>query len=593
MRPTEVSTSDLHRLALVVTSLAARLSGPLAEADAAARLAGAGLGPALRAGTQCQDALCALAAVVGLVARGYEATETGVAATFEGWTSWPPGGAASGPLGRVALALDPHPPAPPADLLALLARLDPDRLEVLLTTSPALARVVVDAPAPLVPGGTAALLAHDLAAVPAITRRGRAPALAALAAVRDRLARLDPRARRLLALLHPALLASAASAPPADRCAASRVLVAADLHRLLERAAAAPTAERDRWAAQVALRREWLGGTLEVRGADGRRRRRPHQLLAFDPRGDGTVVEVVGDLAAARHLAVLVPGTGSDLRRQPDSVARAVPFVDADPSVAVVVWQGADHPDQPFDDGVLPLREHVLAAGYRDSADVAGPVLAQDVEGLRLAVGPHDVTVLGHSYGGSIVGSAEAHGMVADRVVHVASAGAYVHDVRDYTAGPGATTRFSMTAYDDPIRLAQGHGAADAGGVLREVLPTPLDPLSLPGGPLLRLASGDPGQLGHGLDPDLLPGVVRLDTGRFDDGALVRGHSQMFTPGSTAWRNLLATMDDGPVQVLDPARWASHLEPLGADAHGVRWPRYVVDQSPWTDPGYDPPPVPP
>jgi len=97
--------------------------------------------------------------------------------------------------------------------------------------------------------------------------------------------------------------------------------------------------------------------------------------------------------------------------------------------------------------------------------------------------------------------------------------------------------------------------------------------------------AGDPSQVGHGADPDLLPGVVRLDPGVHDDGRPVRGHSSMFSADSTAWRNLLATLDGGRVHVLEPGRWASHLEP--ATLRDL--PHYVVDRTPWSDPGYRPP----
>jgi hypothetical protein len=64
----------------------------------------------------------------------------------------------------------------------------------------------------------------------------------------------------------------------------------------------------------------------------------------------------------------------------------------------------------------------------------------------------------------------------------------------------------------------------------------------------------------------------------------------MFEPGSVAWRNLLATMDAGRVEVLEPSRWSSHLE-AGAlavrrDGLHVRAPRYVIDRSPWSDPAF-------
>ena len=396
-------------------------------------------------------------------------------------------------------------------------------------------------------------------------------------------------------------------APASDRFAASRVLVAADLSRLLQRRAL--VGAQPRLDARIAMRRRLLDGDVVLRHPDGRPTRHRHQLLVFDPGGDGRVMEVLGDPARARHLAVFVPGTGSDLDHYPGSLARLVPFAAADPELAVVLWQDADHPDAPFDDPPPPpaelarpgaaqqyLREHVIAAAYRDAADLAGPALAADVAGLRVALaGPaSDLTVLGHSYGGSIVGSAEAHGMVADRVVHVASAGAYVRDVADY-ASPSAE-RFAMTAYDDPVRLAQGHDAADSAARLRAMLPAALDPAAPAVAGAAVAVVPAPEAIGHGLDPDLLPGVVRLDTGVDADGRLVRGHSGMFAPGSTAWRNLLAVMTRGRVEVLQPGLWSSHLDPLGLDAHlpatgpdpavHVHLPRYVIDRTPYSDPGY-------
>jgi hypothetical protein len=522
-------------------------------------------------------------------------------------------------------------PASSNDLVDLLAELPPGQLERLLVAVPPLARAVVaaeggswsgdrvgaDGPADAAgtargfgpaavagetrlapsPGGTAATAGDtvlaDAARLEAAVARAALwapdPAARAVAAV---LATVPSGRRRLLALLRPRLLSTVAAASPDDRAAACRVLVAADLDRLQGRLAATPPG----WASaqlrqDVVQRRELLNGTVLLRRPDGSVSRRPHRVLAFDPRGDGQIVEIVGDLRRARHLAVLVPGTGGDLHRYPGYLERVRRFAAADPSLAVVMWQGADFPDQPFDDGVLPLRVHVVAAAYRDAADLAGPALAAEVAGLRVAlpVPARDLTVLGHSYGGSIVGSAEAHGMVVDRVVHVGSAGAYVDDARRYAAPPGRTRRFSLTTYDDPIRLAQGHDLGDAASRVRAMTPRPLAPVApLLGAVVAEVATvlaGDPSQVGHGADPDLLRGVVRLDPGVHDDGRPVRGHSSMFSADSTAWRNLLATLDGGRVQVLEPARWASHLEP--ASLRDL--PHYVVDRTPWSDPGYRPP----
>jgi hypothetical protein len=149
-----------------------------------------------------------------------------------------------------------------------------------------------------------------------------------------------------------------------------------------------------------------------------------------------------------------------------------------------------------------------------------------------------------------------------------------------------------MTAPDDPIQLAQGVGLGSWEEVehsLRTVvgvLPIPLKPFAPAVTLGVAVVSGNPAQVGHGLDPDLVPGVTRLDTGVRPDGrSLVSGHGGMFEPGSTAWRNLLAVMRGDPVQVLEPGRWQSRLVPAAAGS----LPHYVVTRSPYDVPGYQPP----
>ena len=122
---------------------------------------------------------------------------------------------------------------------------------------------------------------------------------------------------------------------------------------------------------------------------------------------------------------------------------------------------------------------------------------------------PIAVTYLGHSYGGSILGTAEREGLTADRTVYVEAAGAGVgvHQPSDWHNRNPAVERFSMTAPGDWIAPFQG----------------------IPLGP-------------HGADPDEMPGVVRLDTGRRSDGTVMRGldaHGAVLNDPSDAWHRLL------------------------------------------------------
>lgn len=576
MRPLEVDADALLAFAATVVVLARRLEDAGAVLGPAARATGAdGLVAQVARRTSLVSRLRDLARVAATAGHAYAVAEAAIAGSF-GTAGRRAAASGWGDVSAVGVD-DPR-------VVRLLAQLPPSDLRSLLEASPALAAVVVAS-------ADGRIATHDGATLADLLQgKGSAAGLGGDQAVGAFLTGLGEERLLLLALLQPSLVAGARAAPPQARYVANRVLVSADLHHLLTRLGTTPPgATRERIGRAVAQRREWLAGRIVLRRPDGSVVRQPHQLLRFDPRGDGEVVEVLGDLDRARHLTVFVPGTGSDLHRYRGTLARMVPFAAAAPHLALVVWQGADFPDQPFDDGVLPVREHVVAAAYRDAADRAGPALAADVAGLVVAA-PHagrDVTVLGHSYGGSIVGSAVQHGLAADRVVHVASAGTYT----EHPAGRGPRL-FSMTAPDDPIQLSQGHDLRDAPQWLATVSPPAVAPLALPVGAALR-GLVPPGQVGHGADPDTAPGVVRLDTGRFDDSCrLVRGHSGMFTPGSTAWRNLLATMTAEPVQVLETQRWSTHLQPWSVRPGLVpHWqpPRYVLDRSPWSDPAYQAP----
>jgi pimeloyl-ACP methyl ester carboxylesterase len=143
----------------------------------------------------------------------------------------------------------------------------------------------------------------------------------------------------------------------------------------------------------------------------------------------------------------------------------------------------------------------------------------EDVDRTADALGI-DTTVIGHSYGGSIVGTAETQGMTADRVVYVASAGAGVgvqHESEWHNRNPDVQ-RYSITAPGDFIEYVQG--AAN-------------------------------GQGPHGADTDHMAGVTRLDTGyHHETGALIAGHdahSAVLDAPSDARDNILAVITGDPV----------------------------------------------
>jgi hypothetical protein len=137
------------------------------------------------------------------------------------------------------------------------------------------------------------------------------------------------------------------------------------------------------------------------------------RFVAFDPRGDGLAVELVGDLATADRVAILVPGVGGTLadfdrglggvrRRAPSVQARVLSAelhaVDARARVAVVAWLGYDPPEGL---GVDAARRERAGAGARALTGFVATLVA-DRPGLA-------VTLVGHSYGALVLGLAAPH----------------------------------------------------------------------------------------------------------------------------------------------------------------------------------------
>jgi len=233
------------------------------------------------------------------------------------------------------------------------------------------------------------------------------------------------------------------------------------------------------------------------------------QILAFDP-ARASLVELNGSLSTARAVAVLVPGLNTTIEGSAADTQTARRFVSATRGdVATITYLGG-----PFPRG-NPVTGLVGAANPRYALDMAPRLVAfsEDVDRTVDATGrPIAVTYIGHSYGGSILGTAEALGLTADRTLYVAAAGAGVgvEDPSDWHNRNPDVLRFSMTAPGDFIEAVQG----------------------IPGGP-------------HGADPDEMPGVIRLATGHYDDGRLMAGpqaHIDVLNWPSDAWRNILAVI---------------------------------------------------
>ena len=175
-------------------------------------------------------------------------------------------------------------------------------------------------------------------------------------------------------------------------------------------------------------------------------------MLAFDPRGRGQIAEVYGDLRTARRIAVVVPGSDTDLGSY-DTLARMARALRADMTrtspetrPAVIAWVGYTTP---------------VGVGYDAAtgrlAEKGAPRLIRFLDGLAATTRPAaPPTVVCHSYGSVLCGVA-AHRLTARQVsdlVVAASPGMRTDHAGQLPLGP----RLWATARDetDWIRRVPG-----------------------------------------------------------------------------------------------------------------------------------------
>ncbi len=314
--------------------------------------------------------------------------------------------------------------------------------------------------------------------------------------IADQIAAMTPDQRLRLTAEFPRQVGNTDGLPWEMRIAANRTNIA---QAILD--------ERD--PNRAAFYRTLLG---EIDDPAGAGRRVDRQVIAFDP-ARASYIELNGDLAAAKSLAVLVPGMNTTIEGSAANTATARRFVSATRGdVAVITYLGGAFPRG------NPLTGALDAANPRYALDMAPRLVAfsedvdRTVDAIAATSRPIPVTYLGHSYGGSILGTAEAQGLTADRTLYLAAAGAGVgvDDPGDWHNRNPHVLRFSMTAPGDFIQAVQG----------------------IPMGP-------------HGADPDEMPGVIHLPTGYYDDGREMAGwkaHTDLLNWPSDSWRNILAVI---------------------------------------------------
>lgn len=201
-------------------------------------------------------------------------------------------------------------------------------------------------------------------------------------------------------------------------------------------------------------------------------------LLGYTPPGqdgapDALVIAAIGNPDTADHTAVYVPGTSTNLGSMNGSLDRmddlraASTAIPGSGDVSTIVWLGYDAPD------------NIPAAALVGYAEDAAPDLRLFTEGLRAShQGPEShVTVIGHSYGSTVVGTADAlggqgtdDGLEADDIIALGSPGMGVEssDRQGWFDGPmvddvsdmhiGADHFWAGAASDDIVSYTEIHG---------------------------------------------------------------------------------------------------------------------------------------
>ncbi|MDI3389715.1 alpha/beta hydrolase [Streptomyces sp. B-S-A8] len=227
------------------------------------------------------------------------------------------------------------------------------------------------------------------------------PATASPTRIARFFAGLTERQRQTLAERHALVVGNLDGAPPELRYAANSRALREERAKQLARAADPQLPGQDRAAARARAERY-----AELR-APGR------QILAFDPRGRGQVAEVYGDLAAAGHVSVIVPGSDIDLDTfdrtkdrlgTPAGMAQSLHAATGH-RTAVIAWAGYTTPV-----GLGP------DAATGRLAEAGAPRLARLAQGVVAAGGPRPVLFC-HSYGSVVCGLAAPETPASDVVV--------------------------------------------------------------------------------------------------------------------------------------------------------------------------------
>jgi Alpha/beta hydrolase len=194
-------------------------------------------------------------------------------------------------------------------------------------------------------------------------------------------------------------------------------------------------------------------------------------LLRYQPEafgGVGAAAIAIGNPDTAANTSVLVDGSGSGVREGTLADTDAVRLYEESTraewakEIAVVVWAGYDAPNTVFDLGLYEP----------NAARTGGRLLAADVNALAVTHrgAPTHMTVVGHSYGSTVVADAATYGMRTNDVVLVGSPGTdRAHSADDFHLSPGGHLYVGAASGDavtwSPVRVRPGLLAPSLGGL--------------------------------------------------------------------------------------------------------------------------------
>lgn len=276
---------------------------------------------------------------------------------------------------------------------------------------------------------------------------------------------------------YPGRIGALDGVPAKDRDDANRILLAAEKERVGDRIKDIDAQLRKQEAdveagrkpditlgerAALEAEREKLAGQQDVLNKlDGRLQdpsKEPAFLLKFDPAGDGKVAVAIGDPDKADNVATYVPGTGGGLNDgyvgadidRADITQRLAESEDPSKKTSVIAWQDYDSPDWNIPG---PADDYNYKSAAKDLRDFQ--------VGLRETHdgGPSRNTLIGHSYGGPVVGhAADQDNVKIDNLVHVASPGSgqgLGGDAGDYQGNPKV---WATNGGNDVVGLLPVHG---------------------------------------------------------------------------------------------------------------------------------------